>query len=218
MAPHASRSLGDGGYRLGCSGLSELVRGREAQFLSKLEDDIRILDPATTELVDDLSQGYRAGLLNLATQLRDTAPTDERIHLGHHAAMDALPFQLEPTRQALSQPRARILVADAVGLGKTLEAGIMTSELVHRGRGKRILCTGGEVHARPVPAGVLEPLHHSAHAARLPGAGEGTRPHPGQPQPLPLLRPGDHLHRYPQAGYRVSPLPGAGPLGHHHHR
>ncbi len=129
----------DGGYLLGCSGLSELVRGREAQFLSRLEDDIRILDPATTELVDDLSQGYRAGLLNLATQLRDTAPTDERIHLGHHAAMDALPFQLEPTRQALSQPRARILVADAVGLGKTLEAGILTSELIHRGRGKRIL-------------------------------------------------------------------------------
>ncbi|WP_163559977.1 hypothetical protein [Halomonas sp. NO4] len=80
----------DGGYLLGCTGLSMLVRGREAQFLSRLEDDIRILDPATTELVDDLSQGYRAGLLNLATQLRDTAPTDERIHLGHHAAMDAL--------------------------------------------------------------------------------------------------------------------------------
>ncbi|MDN3521987.1 hypothetical protein [Halomonas ramblicola] len=46
----------DGGYLLGCSGLSELVRGREAQFLSRLEDDIRILHPATTELIDGLSQ------------------------------------------------------------------------------------------------------------------------------------------------------------------
>ncbi|OLO10773.1 hypothetical protein BTW10_13870 [Chromohalobacter japonicus] len=124
----------DGGQLLSCTGLSELVRGREAQFLTRLEDDIRILDPATTELVDDLSQGHRAGLLTLATQLRDTTPTDNRIQLGHHAAMDALPFQLEPTRQALDQPRPRLLIADAVGLGKTWEAGILTSELIARGR------------------------------------------------------------------------------------
>ncbi len=71
--------------------------------------------------------------------LRQKVPTDEHIYFGHKAAMDTLPFQLDPTLTALKQPRQRILIADAVGLGKTLEAGILMSELMRRGKGKRIL-------------------------------------------------------------------------------
>lgn len=66
-------------------------------------------------------------------------PNDERIHVGHQAAMDLVQCQLDPARQALARPRQRILIADAVGLGKTLEAGILVSELIARGRGRRIL-------------------------------------------------------------------------------
>ena len=66
-------------------------------------------------------------------------PSDDRIHVGHGAAMDLVSYQLDPARQALRQPRQRILIGDAVGLGKTLEAGIPVSELVARGRARRIL-------------------------------------------------------------------------------
>ncbi|MGO2133533.1 MAG: DEAD/DEAH box helicase [Halomonas sp.] len=128
----------DGGYVLTCEGLSELVQGREALFLTGI-DKVRILDPRETELVDDVSSNFGASLLYIDSLLRKTAPSDGNIHLGHRAAIDDMPFQLEPALQALSQPRQRILIADAVGLGKTLEAGILTSELIARGRGKRIL-------------------------------------------------------------------------------
>ena len=53
--------------------------------------------------------------------------------------MNMVPFQLEPAGLALRQPRQRILIADAVGLGKTLEAGVLMSDLIARGKGKRIL-------------------------------------------------------------------------------
>jgi len=129
----------DGGHLLTCEGLSEMVRGREALFLTRLEDTIKVLDPAKTTLVEDRTSHYRASLLYLETLLRKAPPTDDRIHVAHGAAMDHLPFQLDPAIQALKQPRQRILIADSVGLGKTLEAGILVSELIARGRGKRIL-------------------------------------------------------------------------------
>lgn len=130
---------GDGGHLLICDGISELVRGKEGLFLTGLEENIEILDPAKTKLVEDDSANYQASQLYIESQLRQRVPTDNLVHFGHNAAMDSMPFQLDPTRMALAQPRQRILIADAVGLGKTLEAGILVSELIRSGRGKRIL-------------------------------------------------------------------------------
>lgn len=129
----------DGGHLLTCDGISELVRGKSALFLTVLEGLIEILDPATTELVIDTSPQYSAALLAIESQRRRTVANDASIHLGHRGAMNLVAYQLDPALQALKQPRARILIADSVGLGKTLEAGILATELMQRGRGKRIL-------------------------------------------------------------------------------
>ncbi|TZG09273.1 MULTISPECIES: DEAD/DEAH box helicase [Comamonas] len=129
----------DGGWLLTCDGISELVRGREALFLTELEGPIEVLDPAHTKLVADTSPTYNATMLYLESMRRRSIANDEHIHLGHRGVMNLVPYQLDPALQALHQPRARILIADAVGLGKTLEAGILATELIQRGRGKRIL-------------------------------------------------------------------------------
>lgn len=130
-----------GGLALKVVGISELVQDKESIFLTDLEPkgSIQVLDPKTTELVSDDSSNYQASLLYMESILRRIPPTDNDLHIGHRAAMDVLEYQLEPAAQALEQPRQRILIADAVGLGKTLEAGILMSELIRRGRGKRIL-------------------------------------------------------------------------------
>lgn len=129
----------DGGWLLSCDGISDLVRSQSALFLTALEEAIEVLDPATTQLVADTSPTYNATLLYLESQRRRSVANDDRIHLGHRGVMNLVPYQLDPALQALRQPRARILIADAVGLGKTLEAGVLATELIQRGRGKRIL-------------------------------------------------------------------------------
>src|SRR6266545_416077 len=128
-----------GGQALSVVGTSELVRDKEAIFLTEVEKKIDVLDPVDTQLAPDTSSSYQASLLYMESLLRQTPPTDDNLYLGHRAAMDLIPYQLDPALQALKQPRQRILIADAVGLGKTLEAGILATELIQRGRGKRIL-------------------------------------------------------------------------------
>ena len=127
-----------GNKTLHCIGISPLVKDREAIFLTDLED-IQIVNPAEVKLIPDTSPFYKRTLLYLESQWRQKIPTDTNLHVGHRAAMDLMPYQLDPTKLALKSPRQRILIADAVGLGKTLEAGILMSELIARGKGKRIL-------------------------------------------------------------------------------
>lgn len=131
-----------GGEVFGVVGLSPLVEGKEARFLRDIEEangEIEVIDPRQTHAVMDSSPFYRQSRLMLESHLRATAPDSASIHLGHLGAMDLLPFQLEPTTLALSQPRQRILIADTVGLGKTIECGILLAELIKRGQGQRIL-------------------------------------------------------------------------------
>jgi SNF2 family DNA or RNA helicase len=133
------------GEALSVLGLSELVKDKEAIFLTEIENGgggIEVMDPAETRLVPDTSSSFRDSLLYVESLLRQTPPTDAKLYCGHAGAVDSVPYQLDPAIQALRQPRQRILLADAVGLGKTIEAGILLSELIRRGRGKRILvCT-----------------------------------------------------------------------------
>ena len=133
-------STSTGGKSLLVTGISEIIRGREARFLTEIEGkSLKILDPAETTLVPDDSPQFRQTRLYLESLLRQSPPTDTDLWIGHRAAVDDLPFQLDPALQALDQPRPRILIADAVGLGKTIECGILLTELIKRGRGRRIL-------------------------------------------------------------------------------
>lgn len=136
-----------------CVGRSELVRDQEATFLSDL-DRIEPEDPTVTKFrLDESPHGLETRLV-IESLMRRTPEgiSDPALVAGHRALADDLPFQREPFRVASAQLQPRLLIADAVGLGKTIEVGIMLAELQRRGRANRVLAV--------VPRHILDQVQH----------------------------------------------------------
>ena len=150
-----SAEQGSDGWLLRVRGLSELVADTTAAFYSSL-DEIEVLDPAQAQILPDGSSGYRDSRLWLESLLRKTPFPygDQTLTVSTRMLADSLGYQRAAVAKALDPThiRPRILLADAVGLGKTLEIGMILSELVRRGRGERILIV--------TPRHVLEQMQH----------------------------------------------------------
>ena len=85
----------------------------DPQQLGALVDAVRWGTVASADL-DTLQAPFRSGI-----QIKD--------------------YQLEPVAKALRMPRVALLIADDVGLGKTIEAGLVIQEMLLRHRARRVI-------------------------------------------------------------------------------
>lgn len=143
------------GLAISALGLSELVRGQDAVFYPAL-DSVEVIDPRQARVRADGSPHYRRSRLWLESMLRKTpVPLNEgSLTVSTGMLAHSLGYQQRAVSQVLDPGslRPRILLADAVGLGKTLEIGMILAELIRRGRGERILVV--------TPRHVLEQMQH----------------------------------------------------------
>ncbi|TGG96683.1 MAG: helicase [Aphanocapsa feldmannii 277cV] len=68
-----------------------------------------------------------------------TATDAELFQAPYRAGIDVKAYQLEPLRKALQMPRVGLFIADDVGLGKTIEAGLILREMLLRQRIRRVV-------------------------------------------------------------------------------
>ena len=90
----------------------------------------------------DLGDQVGAGLLRSALRVGFRSSAGPFRSLAS-LAVEPRPYQLVPLLLALRQDVVRLLIADDVGIGKTIEAGLVAAELLASGdaRGLTVLCS-----------------------------------------------------------------------------
>ena len=124
---HATR------VRLVC--LDDDNQGRPLEVLWELELGARLLQPEAHGLGEvtrlDPPQHFSAYLH--ALRWNSVTATDARLFQApFRAGIELQNHQLTPLKRALDLPRANLFIADDVGLGKTIEAGLVLQELLLR--------------------------------------------------------------------------------------
>jgi hypothetical protein len=124
---------------------------REERLVWELEPAGRLLEPTALPKVsdsdpmpvEDFDALLRATRWSAATPFIDPDGSGPLGRLPFaspfHGAVQVDDFQLVPLLKALRMPRVSLLLADDVGLGKTVEAGLILTELLLRRRVQRVL-------------------------------------------------------------------------------
>lgn len=115
---------GDEALRIWMPQDDAIVRVRRSDVRPLSAQDVGHLDRIKFAL-------FAARLANLSYEDVLIAPSD--------SAVIPLPHQIRALRRAVSGDRVRYLLADEVGLGKTIEAGLILRELKLRGKVRRVL-------------------------------------------------------------------------------
>lgn len=68
-----------------------------------------------------------------------TATNPKLFQSPFRAGIEVMAYQLEPLRKALLLPRVNLFIADDVGLGKTIEAGLVLRELLMRQKVRKVV-------------------------------------------------------------------------------
>jgi SNF2 family DNA or RNA helicase len=122
--------------RLRLRALDEPFRNEEICVLHPIED----VEPDEIPELDLAQPGRLARFQLLMDAVRlSLAPGDDRLVSSTRSRIEFEPYQQVPALRALELPRPRLLIADDVGLGKTIEAGLILRELNARRRAARIL-------------------------------------------------------------------------------
>jgi superfamily II DNA or RNA helicase len=101
-----------------------------------------VLD-AQPMMADEYLALLRASRWNAASPFLDTRDqsqlADSVLSSPVYGAVKVDDFQLVPLARAMQMPRVSLLLADDVGLGKTIEAGLIVSELIRKRRIRKIM-------------------------------------------------------------------------------
>ncbi len=131
---------GDTLVRLSC--IEDDALGEVAEVLWEREVDSAVIADVGWQHIGERgfdAPGLFAAYLNTIRWNTVTATDPTLFQAPFRAGIEVMAYQLEPLRKALQLPRVNLFIADDVGLGKTIEAGLILRELMLRQRVQRVV-------------------------------------------------------------------------------
>jgi len=128
--------------RIALIGIDDDNQGRRTEVLWELELGAAVLDPTATSLesAERLDPPRHFGAYYNALRWNRVTATDAKLFQApFRAGAKLMLHQLTPLKRALDLPRANLFIADDVGLGKTIEAGLVLQELLLRNQVEVVL-------------------------------------------------------------------------------
>ncbi len=122
------------------SSVEDDALGEELQVVWELEPGARVLEKAALPQPTGFDDPRRLDAFLDAVRWGAISSANVRaLQSPFRSGIDIEDYQLDPVVRALGMPRVNLLVADDVGLGKTIEAGLVAQELILRHRTRTIL-------------------------------------------------------------------------------
>lgn len=144
LPPDACMSLIQRPHHLtSLSSVEDDALGEELTVVWELEPGARVHENSQLPRPDNFDPPQRLDAFLNAVRWGAVAPLDQKMLLApFRSGITIEEYQLDPLVRALQMPRVNILIADDVGLGKTIEAGLVIQELTirHRVRTSLIVC------------------------------------------------------------------------------
>ena len=104
---------------------------KDSTFMKKLQSTLESEGPFSTW--DKFKLTYQAELTMMTKEFKGLRALDYLPHV------EFLPHQIDTAHQAIEQMNGRAILADEVGLGKTIEAGLILKEYMIRGLVNKVL-------------------------------------------------------------------------------
>jgi superfamily II DNA or RNA helicase len=139
----AAPAAADSPHLIKLSSVEDDGLGEELQVIWELEPGTSVHEKSTLPAPASFDHPARLQAFLDAVRWGAISQADDRaLQSPFRSGIEIDDYQLDPVVRALSMPRVNLLIADDVGLGKTIEAGLVVQEMIlrHRVRSVLIIC------------------------------------------------------------------------------
>ena len=120
--------------------LDDETASEELQVIWEIEPGAEIIEKSSLPTPDGFDSPQRLDAFLNAVRWGAASSADMRaLQSPFRSGVELEDYQLDPVARAIQMPRVNLLIADDVGLGKTIEAGLVAQELILRNRVRKIL-------------------------------------------------------------------------------